>query len=367
MKYKLSLIDKYISKQLIESFLLSVVIFTSIMFASDTFLYIVKQIAMYGIPFKVAFMVVVLKLPFIVVLTIPMGVLLSTIVTFNKLNNNSELTIFRACGVSVVRLAMPAIIFGLIAGTSAFVINEYVVPAANMQSRNLMAWALTQRNIPEGKTSFSFKELNSYNQIKRLFYVDKYENKKLQGITVLDMSKKGAVQVIQSKYADTTPEYWGFKNGVVYTISNSGKVLNTTIFEKLKLFSSLDLADKYKNIKAKELNFFQLANYIKKQSQLENKHLGELKVQLHEKIALPLTAFLVTIVGIPLAMSPPRARFNRGFLFSILIIFCYYLIRALFISLGEAEILMPELAAWLPNLIIAAVGGALFYRKAFCI
>ena len=61
--YKLKLLDKYILKQVIEMFVMGVLVFTSIIFASDTFMTLIKQISKYGIPFKVALILVILSLP----------------------------------------------------------------------------------------------------------------------------------------------------------------------------------------------------------------------------------------------------------------------------------------------------------------
>jgi lipopolysaccharide export system permease protein len=49
---KITVLDRYILKQVIEVFLMGVFVFTSIIFASDTFITLIKQISMYGIPFK---------------------------------------------------------------------------------------------------------------------------------------------------------------------------------------------------------------------------------------------------------------------------------------------------------------------------
>lgn len=362
----IKILDKYISKQLIETFLLGIIIFTAIMFASDTFLGIVKQISSYGIPLKAAFLMIILKLPSIIVLTIPMGVLLSSILTFNKLSTSFEISVMRACGISITRLALPVFIFGLTAGLLSFAINEFIVPAANYQTRMLTLWAIEQRNIPEGKTNFSFKELND-NKLKRLFYIDSYSNKTLKGVTVLDMSKRGSIQILQSKYGSATPDFWNFNQGVLYTISQNGKTMNTTVFNKLKLFSEMTLSGKHKNGRASELNFIQLANHIKNKKSIAGDDLNELIIKLNEKFAIPIASLLVALIGVPLAITRPRVRFNRGLLFSILIIFCYYLLRAISISIGEAELMNPILAAWLPNLMITLFGGILFYRKAYLI
>jgi len=364
---RVKILDKYITKQLIETFLLGIIIFTSIMFASDTFINLVKQISAYGIPARVALLVIILKLPSILVLTIPMGVLLATILTVNKLCLNSEISIFRACGISIMRLSLPVFIFGAAAAITCFFINELIVPAANIQARNLTMLAMTQRNVPEGKSNFSFKEMNDNEQLKRLFYVDSSYNGKLRGITVLDVSKKGTIQIIQSKYGNATPDFWNFDQGVAYTLNESGKIKSSVLFDRLQLFTNFNISGKMKSHKAKEFNIYNLYKYIELQREKGNKNLANLLIQLYEKVAIPITSFLIAVIGIPLAITPPRARVNRGFLFSIMILFCYYLLRAFSISLGESQVLDPALAAWLPNIVIGSLGGILLYRKAYLI
>jgi lipopolysaccharide export system permease protein len=358
----LKILDKYIAKQLIDTFLLGIVIFTAIMFASDTFLSLIKQMSEYGISFKVAVLLIILNLPYIVVFTIPMAVLLATILTFNKLSTNSEISVMRACGISIGRLAMPVLVFGIVAAFSSFIINDYVVPAANLQAKNLTLWALTQKNVPRGKTNFSFKEFND-NKLKRLFYIDNCKKKLFEGVTVLDMSRPGSIQIIQAKYGRSKPEYWQVLQGSAYTISQNGKVLNTASFNKLNL--PTDFKPKKQMRKAKELSFIRLSKYINKQKEKGVKDLSDLIIDLNEKLALPITSIIVALIGVPLALTPPRARFNRGLIFSIFLIFCYYMLRAFSISLGEAEKLPPVLAAWLPNIIMATIGGTLLYRKVY--
>jgi len=368
-KFQLNILDKYVLKQLLEAFLPGIVVFTSLVFASDQFLYLVKQISNYGIPFKVAFLAVLLQMPYIIVFTIPMAILLATILTFNKLNNGNEITVMRACGISLKRLAMPVLVFSFLAAISSFVINEFIVPAANTQARNLMLWALMQKNLPQEKTSFSFKEFDVNKQLKRLFYISKYKNRTLEGVTVLDLSKEGIIQVLQAKHAEAQPDKWKFYDAVNYTISRNGKIMNTAVFRESAMNTAFNLQNLKKLHKAGELNFFALSSYINKikEKEKDNPEFAELKIKLYEKISLPATCFLISIIGIPLAITPPRARFNRGLLFSILIIFLYYLLRAISSSLGEAQILDPLLAAWLPNIIVFTSGCYLFYRKEFLV
>ncbi len=365
---RVTILDKYILRQVIEVFLMGVLVFTSIIFASDTFITLIKQISVFGIPFHIAFLMIVLNLPSVVVLTIPMGVLLSTVMTLNKLSLDSEITVMRACGVGINRIAKPIFIFSIIMCIFSFIINETIVPVATKYSKDLALWSLSQKNVPDGKENFVFKELDSNGILRRLFYVGNCEDKILYNITVLDVSKDGTIQVLQADTGKTTPAGWDFQKGAVYTIGEKGNVLNTTLFETSNVVFGLDLTKQLNKNLAKEMNFSKLLKYISKGlSKFENNERNAIVIELFDKLALPITTIVLVLVGVPLAITPPRVRYNRGFLFSIFIIFAYYLIRALSISFGEAGAIHPFVAAWMPNIILTILGSALYYRKVYTI
>lgn len=362
----ITLLDKYILKQVIEMFLMGVCVFTSIIFASDTFITLIKQISMFGIPFKVALMIIILNLPSVVVMTIPMGVLLATVMTLNNLSLKSEITVMRACGIGLNRIAKPIFIFAILMSLFSFFLNESIVPVMAKQSKDLALWALGQKNIPDGKQNFVFKELGENGFLKRLFYVGYCEDKTLHNITVLDTSKDGTIQVLQAREGKTSPEGWNFEKGALYTVDSEGKVLNTTLFDDSKIKFGLDMTKELNKNVAKEMNFTNLLKYIAT-NVLTPEQKRVIVIELFDKIALPVTTIALVLIGVPLAITPPRVRYNRGFLFSILIIFIYYLIRALSISFGEAGTLMPFLAAWMPNIVLTIWGLILYYKKVYTI
>jgi len=362
---KIPLLDKYILKQIIEMFAMGVIIFTSIIFASDTFITLIKQISMYGIPFKVAIIIIILSLPSVFVMTIPMGVLLSTVMTLNKLSLSSEITVMRACGIGLERIAKPVFIFAIVMSLTGFLLNETIVPITTKQSKDLALWALGQKNIPEGKHNFTFKELNRQGGLKRLFYVAHCKNKVLHNITVMDMSKDDTIQILQAREGSTSPQGWVFLKGALYTVTEDGSVLNTTFFDKTIAQFGVDLSDEMRRNIANEHNFINLCKYLTTTQEVENRQY--LLISLFDKLALPLMTIVFVLIGTPLAITPPRVRYNRGFLFSILIIFAYYLIRALSISFGETGALIPILAAFMPNIVLTIIGTGLYYKKVYTI
>ena len=370
LKYKyahIKVLDKYLLKQIILTFLMGVFIFTTIIFASDTFITLIKQISQFGIPFKVALIMILLNLPAVIVLSIPMGVLLSTVMVLNKLSLSSEITVMRSCGIGLNRIAKPIFIFSIVMALTTFVINESIAPIMTKTSKDLALWSLGQKNIPDGKENFVFKELGSGSYLRRLFYVGKSEKKILYNVTVLDNSKPDTIQVLQAREGKTSPEGWVFDKGAIYTIDHNGQVLNTTLFDTSTVQFGLDLSKEMNNNVASEMNFINLSKYLLTKKDISDEDRRTYTVQLYDKLALPLATIVFVLLGVPLAITPPRVRYNRGFLFTILIIFAFYVLRALSISMGGAGTIPPFLAAWIPDFILAALGGILYYKKVYTI
>ncbi len=362
----LSILDRYILKQLIDVFVLGVIVFTSIIFASETFTQLIKQISLYGIPFHIAIMMIVLNLPQVFVLTIPISTLFATVMTVNDLSLKSEITIFKACGISIERVSRPIFCFALVMTLASFLINELIVPATSVQSKSLAIYSLEQKHIPENKMNFTIKDIDKDGKLKRLFYAQWCKDKTLNNVTVVDISNPKNIQIVQAKKGTTSDYGWKFDDGVIYTISKNGKIFNTSLFEESNV--SFGIGDVNEMVKetASEFNFFKLMRHIQKQKKhLEKKERLEYEINLFDKLALPVTTFALALIGVPLAITPPRVRYNRGFLFSILIIFVYYVIRALSLNLGATGTIPPFFAAWLPVVSIATLGAYLFYKKAF--
>ncbi len=364
--FKFTILDKFILKQIIEVFVLGIVVFTSIIFASDTFISLIKQISTYGMSVHIAFMIILLNLPAVIVMTIPMSVLFSTVMTINKMCLQSEITILKACSISIKRISKPIFLFAILMAFLTFFINETIVPITTSQSKTLALYAIIQRNIPEGKRNFTIKELKEGNKLKRLFFVEKCEDKKFTNVSILDMSDEDKVQILQAKTGTSVVQGWQFENASVYTISKIGKTLNTSWIEKSILDFGTDIQSELnKKNDGSDYNIIQLLPYLKNNSNNNIDKLTKLNYQVcfWEKLALPLTSIAFVLLGIPLAITPPRVRHNRGFLFSIGVIFCYYIIRAFSLSLGYNATLPPFIAANLPVFILTVIGLLYFYRK----
>jgi len=92
-------------------------------------------------------------------------------------------------------------------------------------------------------------------------------------------------------------------------------------------------------------------------------------METNKRVATPLACFVFVLLAAPFGIFHTRAGMIKGVITSILLCLTYYLIAALFISLGEKGAATPQLgfyfpiiAAWLPNVAFISLGFYLLHR-----
>jgi lipopolysaccharide export system permease protein len=121
-----------------------------------------------------------------VVLAIPMGVLFSTLMVFGNLSSNSEITVIKASGGSLVSMMRPLFLAGIALTGFLFWFNDYVLPESNHQAKVLMSDITRKKptfNIESGQFS---TQLTGYTILSR--EVDSISGK-MTGVTIYDNSR----------------------------------------------------------------------------------------------------------------------------------------------------------------------------------
>jgi lipopolysaccharide export system permease protein len=358
-----TLLDRYITKRLLDYFFLGMVVFTLVLFFSDALLDFMKDLQHYGIPWDIAFTIIGLQIPRIVSIIIPMSALLATLMVYSTLNNQLELIAMRMSGIGLYRLARPALMLGIGAAVLTFALHDYVTPSCNKLARALKSYAINQQNLPATQENFTYKQFDDSQQLRRLLYISHFEHNQLGYSTVIDLTNPATLQVIQARSGAWTPEAIELKDANVYTVSTNQKLTNTTHANHLALQHFVRPEREVNEYQPRELSFIGMLGWLEQQRK-KGKHLpAEIYVTLWEKVLVPLSALPLVLVAVPLAMTSPRKLNNMGFLVAVLILFLYYLIRHVSVQMGEHEVLDPLLAASLPFLIISLAAGLLYHRK----
>jgi lipopolysaccharide export system permease protein len=359
------LLDRYIANEFWQPLLFGVGIVTGVWFGADQLKQIFNLIMKSGVPLHMAFMVIGLHLPEIIVLTIPIGVLLGTLLVFNRMSGDSEIIALRTSGVSFYRIMVAPLLFGIFTSIASFGINEYVVPMANRTSKQLEFVAMYKMKLPAGSANFTYMERGKNLALNRIFYIGLYDGKQIHNIIILDFTHNKLVQIISAAGGQWANGEWILRKGRTYVLAGDSDITRIMQFESLTIpgIANAQKALDMHAVYPKDMSMSELGAYMKvleKGNTLGN----DLKVKYHQKLAQPLACLIVALAGAPLGLLARRSRSNMGLIYSAAIVFLYYVMVSTSGALGESGRLDPLLAAWLPNILIGSVGMIILYFKA---
>lgn len=126
--------------------------------------------------------------------TLPISMLLSSLMAFGTLGEHSELTAIKSSGTSMLRILRPVALVALLTTAFLLVYNEYVLPTANLQAYSLLY------DVKQKKPTLDLQEGVFYNGIEG--YSIKVEKKDpdgqgLQKVMIYDHNRgKGNTDVI---------------------------------------------------------------------------------------------------------------------------------------------------------------------------
>jgi lipopolysaccharide export system permease protein len=373
----ISVMDRYIITQLLMPFLFGVGAFSSIILAVGSLFELVRKVAESGLPISIAIEVMALQMPQFVVYSFPMSILLSGMMTYGRFSADSEIIAFRSCGISIYRLVLPALIMSIIVTGITMFFNEILVPAASQRATVTLSQALKQDKPKFKKDNImvpEFKEvdLNGKKEqvLVRLFYAEKFDGKTMTGLTIVDRSQrdKGLSQILNARSAvwNEGKNTWEFTDGTIYLIAPDASYRNIVTFKHQQLQlpkSPFELAAPDKNVD--DMSVAELIDYAEEiKLSGDRKKILNVAVTTQRKLAFPFICIVFSLIGTAMGIQPQRTGKATNFGVSVLLIFGYYLMLFIFGALGQAEIISPFFAGWLPNFIGIAIGGWLIFNAA---
>jgi len=353
-----TIINRYITREFLKLFSLVLLSFLSIYLIVDFFERIrmflsnqatIGQMASYFL----------YTVPTVVAQAIPASVLLATLLTFGMLSKNHELVALKASGISMYRASVPVLFIAAAACLLVFFLNEFVTPYTNQMARHIKLV-----EIQKQKKTGVFKQNQVWFRAKNSIYsftVFDPEKNTLKGISIhyfdhdFTLTKR-----IDARSAVWDGDHWEFFD-VLVTRFSGGQIpsierLDSMIIDIPEEPSDFQVVQK----SADEMGYVELRGYIKKIRE-EGYDVTRYEADLHGKIAFTLVSIFVVMVGIAFSMRPERSGgVAHGIGVGLIIGFSYWILFALFISLGRSGTLAPMLSAWMPNLIFGSISAYLF-------
>lgn len=345
------ILDRYIFKPIIETFLGCLFIFIFLYIISDTLAHL-DEILKNRIGLSAVYQYYLAYLPIIFTQTSPIALLLAAIYTFGRLNRNNELIAMRSSGLSLWQISAPLLVIGLALSMGVFFVNERLVPQAQAQAEKMKSYFEGDKKT--GHKEEIINNLAFYGLKNRLFFVHSFDSKNniMKGITILEHDEE---QNLIAKIVATEGIYqgnlWIFYEFTKLQFDRYGHILADTIYSPEQIMditeSPQDLLQQSK--RPELMNIGQLEDYIwrlKKSGAAQPAR--SLLVDLYQRYASSASSLILILIGIPFSfMIRKRANLFSSFGICILISFLYYIFTAIGLALGKAGIIFPFLSVWL--------------------
>lgn len=326
-----------------------------------------------------------LLIPFVFAFALPTAMLASTLLVFGRFSADQELTAARASGVSLVSLATPVLLLGLLlCGASAF-INMQVAPSCRVAYNDLrsdMRMAAANFKLPEGQPVDFPGQTNG---ASITVYTRKNQNHNLRDVLILKIENETNRTTIIAPTGylqmDTNAQQL-----LLYLTNFDAQLPEGRSFSGSEWLVPVDLKAAEKNtVGYSDMTFNQLREELKKcrisppipvkaasdtDRQKRKKFLQRMtsdfaepiRIQLHKQVAFSFACFGFTLIGIPLGIRMHRRETNIGIMVAIALVMIYYTIQFIGQSLSSHAQYAPHLLMWVPNLVFQAVGAVLLWR-----
>jgi len=356
----LKLLDKYILREFLRFFLITCITFIALYVIIDFF----EKSRMFMSNKATAAQMAsyfLYSIPFIISMILPAAILLSTLLTYSFLSKFSEITAMKANGVSLYRIAIPALAVAAVVSVFLFFFTELVTPASIQKTEYIV-----KVDVQKQKTLGFFKQneiwYRSHNAIYNFKLFD-VEKNILRGITINLLNSDFTLRErIDAERAEWENNHWVFFNLLDTTFTSEN--VPQLAWSKQKVISIPEQPNDFKIIQkdAEKMGYFELRRYVKK-IQAEGYDVSKYRVDLHGKIAFPFVCLILVFIGMSFSVRSERAGgVMQSVAIGIFIGFSYWIVHAFCMSLGRSGILPVIVAAWTSNILFGGLAAFLFYR-----
>jgi lipopolysaccharide export system permease protein len=342
------------SREFIIIFLASIGAFNVIYLVID-FFESVKKFLEYDAPMGLALQYYLCKIPIITFQTLPLAVLLSTLVTLGILSRHMEITAMKANGISLYRITRPIILISLVIALVTFFGNEYLAPYGHQKSEHIMNVEVRKRD-----PKVSFKNLNIwYREDDAIYNFQAFdpERNSLKGITVYLFDKDfRLLQRVDAHDAIWNRDRWVF-NEVTIRKFQGRKSMTVENHHQMDFFMDITPENLRKVEKdTEDMGYSELKRYVRR-LQKTGYDATKYVVDLQIKLSFPIVNLIMVLIGIPFALKTGRTGgFAAGIGISLAIGFIYWVLISVSRAFGHSGILPAFLSAWSPHLLFGGAG-----------
>ena len=402
----MKILERYILKENFKPFVVSLMVTTFVMLL-DKIIDLLNLIIEKHLDIMTIVSIFGLSLPFILALTIPMAILLASIMSFGRLSVDNELIAFKSCGINIFTLLKPTVIAALFLSFFMVYFNNAVLPQTNHMLKNMMIKA-NYRRPATAIVPGTFNTMKNYT-----IYVKERIDDELFGILIYNREKTKFPQTISAelgrielanggnslkailyngqmherdqknpdkynisefkKFTLNLPDL-GYKMNQEGTDYRGDRELSSNAMQKIvnerktkiELLNTEieDIQENINEINSKEeaINKNELKkNYNRlnlKKDKIATLQSGVRKyqVEIHKKYAIAFACVIFVLIGAPIGMMTKTSGVGMSFSVSAIVFLIYYGSLTLGEELADKGVVSPFLAMWVSNIIFSIIG-----------
>ena len=348
---------RYIFFETLPAFLMGVLIFLGILLMFQA-LRLTEFVLGHGVGLQtVGHIVLYLSVSFLPII-LPMSLLFSVLLTYNRLSNDSEIVAFKSLGLSMATLTAPAVLLSLAATLMSAQTSFYLGPWGNRKFEVLINQLGRQKvaaAIKEGVFSEGFFDL--------VVYANKVDSKtgKLRDVFIYNerdpkapvtiIAKQG--QVVQESTPQGLSALLRLSQGDIHRTHDSTYTKVEFNSYDINLFEPIESAEKKKSPTSMTLDELEQEFH---RPGLEPAALRKLQIEYHQRWSLSATCLVFALLGVGLGtVTNRRASRGGGFVICLLLLVAYWILYLSAAAAARNGWMPPYVGLWGVNAVFLLV------------
>lgn len=301
--------------------------------------------------------------------TLPLALLVATVLVFSRMSADNEVTAMKAIGVSVWQIVTPALALSFALCALCLWLSLWVAPIFRYKSEQLR-WSAA------AETPLALLEPGSFTEVfpNCFIRIGQRNSNRMQNVHIVLQDKKGTkAQDIVAKFADVivrpdeqTLEL-ALENAQVgsYRLDEPPAPDSVHFLSAASIRIPLDYGGSRDRKKlTRKLKYMDLRMLCARISldREQGIDVSEHLVNLHERLSLALSPFAFLLLGLPFGIRSKRSELSVGLLACVLLALVFYGFMLLADAVKDVAWLHPQYIIWLPNLAYQLVGLLMIKR-----
>ncbi|MFM2197407.1 MAG: hypothetical protein RLZZ505_839 [Verrucomicrobiota bacterium] len=306
--------------------------------------------------------------PAILMLILPYTLLLSLIYGLGKFSKSNEIIAMIQSGTGIVRVSAPLVFAGLWCSAFLLGLNYHWAPHADGMRSELIARA-NGWPIYDAKNVLYRDPASQRLWMVGAFTENFQQGGDLENVEVTTLNPDNTLQTRLSSpraWWDRNTREWTFEQPLIarFTRGESPDIESMTEPMVIKTWKETPSQIIKPGLSVENLGIPELSSWLDSPlAKQEVSNLASYLTHWHYRWALPLTCVVTVLLAAPLSIHFARRASGSGIFLAVMLSVLMIFFSSVTLALGEASLLPPFLAAWLPNMGFGLLGLWLYHRR----